>query len=48
MLRRELPSIDKVLLMGRQLASALVAAHAQGIIHRDLKPANIQVSPAAQ
>jgi tetratricopeptide (TPR) repeat protein len=33
----------EVRLIGRQLASALQAAHAQGVIHRDLKPANIQV-----
>ena len=45
MLRRERPPIGKILAMGRQLASALAAAHAKGIIHRDLKPANIQVMP---
>jgi len=44
-LRRGRLPIEKVLAMGRLLASALSAAHAKGIIHRDLKPANIQVTP---
>jgi tetratricopeptide (TPR) repeat protein/TolB-like protein len=38
-------SMDEVRRVGRQLSSALAAAHAQGVIHRDLKPANIQVAP---
>jgi serine/threonine-protein kinase len=37
--------VDKALDLGRQITSALEAAHEKGIIHRDLKPANIKVTP---
>ena len=44
LLRRKRLTIEDVLAIGRQLASALTAAHAVGVVHRDLKPANIQIA----
>jgi CheY-like chemotaxis protein len=38
--------VSATLAVARQLASALVAAHAHGVLHRDIKPANLLLDGA--
>lgn len=40
--------LDETIVIAKQIADALEAAHERGVIHRDLKPANIKINSAGK